>query len=130
MVKSKEQLLDYIENSVLVYSSINDYGKQTFADGGDYSEEDFEEDTLDGFIENITLGTYNGATKETHYRRISKYHLYDALLNYLKETDFGDVWYLEEELEGEELTEEKMIEGLIDLYPIIQIDNQIYLDRS
>ena len=38
MVKSKEQLLDYIENSVLVYSSINDYGKQTFADGDDYSD--------------------------------------------------------------------------------------------
>lgn len=130
MFNTREELLDWLENNVIEYASVEEYGRDTFSDGADYSEEEFEEDKTNGFMEELTLGTYNGATQTTYYRKIDKRHIYDALVEYLKETDFGDVWYLFEGVDETDVTWDELIEEIATMYTIIRIKDRIYLDRN
>ena len=125
---NKEMLLDKLMNETTKYESIEEYGRETFLEDEEFTWDDFSELRADGFIQDITLGTYNGATDTFTERKIDKYHIYDALRTYLHETDFVDVMRLDGR--DNEVTDDEMVEELSDMYVVIIIGNSLYLDRN
>lgn len=126
---SKNVLLDKLMNEAIKYESVEKYGRETFLGDEEFTQDDFSELQNDGFIQEITLGTYNGATDTLTERQMDKYHIYDAMKTYLHETDFVDIMHLLDE-RGDDVTDNEMIEELSDMYVIIIIDKKLYLDRS
>ena len=130
MELTRDWLPDYIEDMTLTYKTVEEYGQETFADGADYSADEFKEDMDNGFIEELTLGTYNGATDTFQKRQIDKYHLYDAVVQYLHDTDYSDVETMYDDYEEGEVTTDMIVEDIVNMYTLLIIGDDIYLDRN
>ena len=92
------------------------------------AKEDFADKLEKGFIQEITLGTYNGTLDIFTPRKIDDSHILDAIFTDLHETDSYAM--LNEIEETESMTQADYIRAYSELYTIFVIGEKIYIDRD
>ena len=119
------------------YDSKADYMADTFAD---VSEEtgaaDFTDQEERGFIQEITCGTYNGATKDFTPWQISDNNILDTILNALHEDDFYNFVAMYHEDHPDELAELERwsnadyIREYTEVYEVFTIGGRVYVNKD
>lgn len=120
-------LVDYIAENILHYSEFQEY-----AEHNNLTEDEFEEEKASGFIAELTLGTYNGATRTFQSRRSDKFHVYDAIVQYLHDTDFADLpCESYDDDENIEITTEELVYEFLTIYnDIYFIKDELYVNLN
>ena len=82
----KEMLGDYIGGNIEHYKDFEEYSK-----ANNVYIEDFENYRERGFIQDITCGTYNGATNKFVYWEINLDNLINTILQDIRDCDYYQV---------------------------------------
>ena len=123
--------------NVSYYDSKAEYIRSTFP--GVKTDEEAAEvfsDQMDrGFLQDITCGTYNGATDEFTPWELSDNNILDTILNALHEDDFYNTGFFgncteEEAEEFEEWTNADWIREYTEVYEVFIIGNNIYVNQD
>ena len=119
------------------YNSKADYMAGKYADVTDESAaEDFELSLDLGYIQDITCGTYNGATQTFTPWEISDNNILDTILNALHEDDFYNfvAMYLEDHsdelAELERWTNADYIREYTEVYEVFTIGGRVYVNQD
>lgn len=128
-IMNKEQYNELF-NKVTVFKDMEDYNNKTI-DGAEQLDEALHE----GFIQDLTRGTYNGATDTFTHNTLNARELVGALQLYLYETDWLNTLYMQHEdtddLESfEQMTMFDVLEDYLNCYEVFTIGNNIYADIS
>lgn len=109
------------------YKDMNDY-KQDY-ETLEEAQADFNEKIADGFIQNITLSTYNGATQESTFFELTDENILEAIFNDLH---FGELYTILEETEenSENMTKWDYIRVYTALYNVFTIGGLVYVERD
>lgn len=109
------------------YKDMNDY-KQDY-ETLEEAQADFDEKLADGFIQNITLATYNGATQESTFFELTDENILEAIFNDLH---FGELYTILEETEenSENMTKWDYIRVYTALYNVFTIGGLVYVERD
>lgn len=86
----------------------------------DMTQEEFNEGLENGMIQNITLGTYNGATNEFYKREITDAHIVNAIEVEVQESEFK---YMFEEIKNHQ----ELVEDFVLFYSLVVIKDDIYI---
>lgn len=115
--------------NVSYYDSIGEYmtGKYSDINTTEESEQAFKDDLEQGYIQQITLGTYNGATKTTQYMTIDNVHILHAILTEVKETEFDELMFDEDKTEFKEYTQIDWLREYTEMYDVFIIGKHIYV---
>lgn len=108
------------------YKDMNDY-KQDY-ETLEEAQADFDEKVENGFIQNITLSTYNGATQESTFFELTDDNILEAIYTDLHETDFYSM--IEEMEESTDLTKWDCIRVYTALYNVFTIGGLVYVERD
>lgn len=93
--------------------------------------EEFEEEQEEGFIRDLTLGTYNGATDTTQWRTMDDSHILEAILTDLKESDgWGLLDGTDAGREKDEMTQAEYIRAYSEFYNVFILDGHIYAKQD
>lgn len=113
--------------NVTKYKDMNDY-KQDY-ETLEEAQADFDEKLADGFIQNITLSTYNGATQESTFFELTDENILEAIFNDLH---FGELYTILEETEenSEDMTKWDYIRVYTALFNVFTIDGLVYVERD
>lgn len=113
--------------NVTRYKDMNDY-KQDY-ETLEEAQADFNEKLADGFIQNITLATYNGATQESTFFELTDENILEAIFNDLH---FGELYTILEETEenSENMTKWDYIRVYTALYNVFTIGGLVYVERD
>ena len=120
-MKNKQWLKYDIEGCIENYSDFEEYEKFN-----NVTLEDFEEQQEFGFINEITCGTYNGATNEFVPWATNLDNLIDTILQDIKDCDYYEVL--------NDYTEEQNSLGYVlayvEMYKVFTIGNKVYVDMD
>lgn len=113
-----------------LYADFEDFEERSFMD-----REELEEKLEEGFIQELTRGTYNGALDIFTPNTLTPVELAGALYQYLHETDYVNTLYTQHEdsddLETfEQLTMFDVLEDFLNCYDVFTIGNEVYADIS
>ena len=113
--------------NVTRYKDMNDY-KQAH-ETLEEAQADFDEKLADGYIQNITLSTYNGATQESTLYELTDENILEAIFNDLH---FGELYTILEETEenSEDMTKWDYIRVYTALFNVFTIDGLVYVERD
>lgn len=130
--KSVWEEMQYFNKTVALtgvtrYKDMNDY-KQDY-ETLEEAQADFDEKLADGFIQNITLATYNGATQESTFYELTDENILEAIFNDLH---FGELYTILEETEenSENMTKWDYIRVYTALYNVFTIGGLVYVERD
>ncbi len=126
-----EEMQDFNKTVALTgvtrYKDMNDY-KQDY-ETLEEAQADFDEKLADGFIQNITLATYNGATQESTFFELTDENILEAIFNDLH---FGELYTILEETEenSENMAKWDYIRVYTALYNVFTIGGLVYVERD
>lgn len=125
-----EEMQDFNKTMALTgvtrYKDMNDY-KQDY-ETLEEAQADFDEKLADGFIQNITLATYNGATQESTFYELTDENILEAIYTDLHETDSYDM--LQEIEESTDLTKWDYIRAYTEVYNVFTLNGLVYIERD
>lgn len=113
--------------NVTRYKDMNDYkqGYETLEE----AQADFDEKLENGYIQNITLSTYNGATQESTFFELTDENILEAIYTDLHETEFYSM--LEEmEENSENMTKWDYVRAYTEIYNVFTLDGLVYVERD
>lgn len=113
-------------SNITRYKDINDY-KQDY-ETLEEAQADFNEKVENGFIQNITLSTYNGATQESTFYELTDENILEAIYTDLHETDSYDM--LQEIEESTDLTKWDYIRAYTEVYNVFTLNGLVYIERD
>lgn len=113
-------------SNITRYKGMNDY-KQDY-ETLEEAQADFNEKLTDGFIQNITLATYNGATQESTFFELTDENILEAIFADLHETEFYSM--LEEMEENSDLTKWDYVRAYTEIYNVFTLDGLVYIERD
>lgn len=113
-------------SNITRYKDMNDY-KQDY-ETLEEAQADFDEKLADGFIQNITLATYNGATQESTFYELTDENILEAIYTDLHETDSYDM--LQEIEESTDLTKWDYIRAYTEVYNVFTLNGLVYIERD
>lgn len=124
--------------NVSFYDSKAEYIRLTFPGVETDAEaaEDFADQMDSGFIQDITCGTYNGATDEFDPWELNDNNILDTILNALHEDDFYDFVASYNEDHPDELAELERwsnadyIREYTEVYDVFIIGDRVYVNRD
>ncbi|QXP45426.1 hypothetical protein PQD69_gp084 [Carnobacterium phage cd4] len=127
MMKIEEQEnLRIAVSNVILYKDFAEYEKYENVNGAEFIE--LEEN---GFIGNLTLGTYNGATDSFQKRTIDDSHILEAILTDIHECELYEL------LDGREVGDEQRemsqadyIREYTEIYKVFSINNELFVDKD
>ena len=108
------------------YKDMNDY-KQDY-ETLEEAQADFDEKLADGFIQNITLATYNGATQKNVFFELTDENILEAIYTDLHETDSYGM--IEEMEESTDLTKWEYIRAYTEIYNVFTLNGLVYIERA
>lgn len=108
------------------YKDMNDY-KQDY-ETLEEAQADFDEKLENGYIQNITLATYNGATQESTFYELTDENILEAIYTDLHETDSYDM--LQEIEESTDLTKWDYIRAYTEVYNVFTLNGLVYIERD
>lgn len=112
--------------NVTRYKDMNEY-KQEY-ETPEEAQADFNEKIADGFIQNITLATYNGATQKNMFFELTDENILEAIYTDLHETDFYGM--IDETEERTDLTKWEYIRAYTEIYNVFTLDGLVYIERD
>ncbi|MEJ7218445.1 hypothetical protein [Staphylococcus gallinarum] len=108
--------------NVTYYKDFSDYQKYN-----NMNKEEFKEEIKNGFIQNITLGTFNGITNIFTNRKITNNHIIEAIEIEIKESSFIDLfWENTEKFQDYSLSD--WVREFTEFYKVFVIDKYIFVD--
>ena len=123
-IKENEKI-EIALNNIVHYKDFEEFEKYNNLD-----REDFKELLNDGYIQDITLGTYNGSTNIFTNDIINNEHIIKAIKTEIIETDFSSFF-------EDEFIEENNIKNSSDwilfyteFYYVFTLDNSIYVELN
>ena len=125
--------------NVSYYGSKAEYMKSCTPDDVVYTDEEAAADFSDlmdsGFIQDITCGTYNGATDEFTPWELNNENILDTILNALHENQYCDTGYYgncteEEAKEFETWSNADWIREYTETYNVFVIGNNVYVSQD
>lgn len=114
-----EELKEFILANITHYEDFEEYAKYN-----NLTHEEFEEEQERGFIQEITCGTYNGATDTFDPWEIDEGNLIDTIIQ-----DIGDgVLYesLKDYVEGDSYIDYAL--AYSELYKVFTLEGKVYVD--
>ena len=135
-ITDKEQNSISLMN-VSYYDSKAEYIRSSFP-GVETDEEaaaDFADQLESGFIQNITCGTYNGATDDFTPWELTDDNILNTIYNALHEDDFYNTGFFgncteEEAEEFEEWTDADWIREYSEVYEVFIIGGRVYVNHD
>lgn len=125
-----EEMQDFNKTVALTgvtrYKDMNDY-KQDY-ETLEEAQADFDEKLADGFIQNITLATYNGATQKSTFYELTNENILEAIYTDLHETDSYGM--IEEMEENTDLTKWDYIRAYTEIYNVFTLNGLVYIERD
>lgn len=112
--------------NVTRYKDMNDY-KQDY-ETPEEAQADFNEKIADGYIQNITLSTYNGATQKNTFFELTDENILEAIYTDLHETDYYSM--IDEIEESTDLTKWEYIRAYTEIYNVFTLDGLVYIERD
>lgn len=112
--------------NVTRYKDMNDY-KQDY-ETLEEAQADFNEKLENGYIQNITLSTYNGATQESTFFKLTDENILEAIYTDLHGTDSYDM--LQEIEESTDLTKWDYIRVYTEVYNVFTLNGLVYIERD
>lgn len=113
-------------SNITRYKDMNDY-KQDY-ETLEEAQADFNEKVENGFIQNITLATYNGATQESTFYELTDENILEAIYTDLHETDSYDM--LQEIEENTDLIKWDYIRAYTEVYNVFTLNGLVYIERD
>lgn len=113
-------------SNITRYKDMNDY-KQDY-ETLEEAQADFNEKLGNGYIQNITLATYNGATQESTFYELTDENILEAIYTDLHETDSYDM--LQEIEENTDLTKWDYIRAYTEVYNVFTLNGLVYIERD
>lgn len=123
-IKQNEKI-KMILNNVSYYKDFKEYEKYNNLD-----QEVFKELLDDGYIQDITLGTYNGSTKTFTKDIINNEHIINAIKTEVLETDFSSFFEDEFIKENDIKNSSDWILLYTEIYYVFTLDNSIYVELN
>lgn len=119
------KLIDAVLNNVTRYDDFEDYGEYNAG----ATMEDLQECINDGWIAELTPGTYNGATKK--FTRVSKL-TDDDIINAIKSELLEDGFIIEtlENYYPEDNTTDMQVLDYTNIYDVFTIGERLYVDMD
>lgn len=108
------------------YKDMNDY-KQDY-ETLEEAQADFDEKLENGYIQNITLSTYNGATQESTFFELTDDNILEAIYTDLHETDSYSM--IEEMEENTDLTKWDYVRAYTEISNVFTLDGLVYIERD
>jgi len=108
------------------------YNIETYKDMNDYThytnttKEELKELQEEGWVLDITPGTYNGALDKTDYSELTTKNIYNVLLEEVYEDGFQEL--LEEVYEEPNASEARRVRLLTEFYNVFTIGKHLYVD--
>lgn len=112
--------------NVTRYKDMNDY-KQDY-ETPEEAQADFDEKLKNGYVQNITLSIYNGATQESTFFELTDENILEAIYTDLHETDSYGM--IEEMEENTDLTKWDYIRAYTEIYNVFTLDGLVYIERD
>lgn len=112
--------------NVTRYKDMNDY-KQDY-ETLEEAQADFDEKLAEGYIQNITLSTYNGATQKSTFYELTDENILEAIYADLHETDYYSM--IDEIEESTDLTKWEYIRAYTEIYNVFTLDGLVYVERD
>lgn len=112
--------------NVTRYKDMNDY-KQDY-ETLEEAQADFDEKLENGYIQNITLSTYNGATQKNTFFELTDKNILEAIYTDLHETDSYGM--IEEMEESTDLTKWEYVRAYTEIYNVFTLDGLVYIERD
>lgn len=112
--------------NVTRYKDMNDY-KQDY-ETLEEAQADFDEKLAEGYIQNITLSTYNGATQKNTFFELTDENILEAIYTDLHETDYYSM--IEEMEENTDLTKWEYIRAYTEISNVFTLNGLIYIERN
>ena len=133
---SEEKINAKIMESMEFYKNFKEYFNVSAQQELQEKIEEFEGMENNGFIQNLTLGTYNGATSNFSPRELNKVNIEEAVLTYVNEMELYD--YLQENYNSSignyknmvEINEKTLIKEFLENYNVFAIGDNIYVDLN
>lgn len=108
------------------YKDMNDY-KQDY-ETLEEAQADFDEKLENGYIQNITLSTYNGATQKSTFYELTNENILEAIYTDLHETDSYSM--IAEMEESTDLTKWDYIRAYTEIYNVFTLNGLVYIERD
>lgn len=112
--------------NVTRYKDMNEY-KQDH-ETPEEAQADFNEKIADGYIQNITLSTYNGATQKNTFFELTDENILEAIYTDLHETDSYSM--IDEMEESTDLTKWEYIRAYTEIYNVFTLNGLVYVERN
>lgn len=113
-------------SNVTRYKDMNDY-KQDY-ETPEEAQADFDEKLENGYIQNITLSTYNGATQKNTFFELTDENILEAIYTDLHEADsYGMIDEMEE---STDLTKWEYIRAYTEISNVFTLDGLVYVERD
>ena len=118
---------ELILSNITKYKDFEEFSRYTNID-----KEEFKENEANGFIVNITCGTYNGATDEFTPWRITDDNIIDTLIQALSDLDYYNIIANMVDEDTTNWNIETFIYELVSIEKIfiIEYTKNIYIDRN
>ena len=116
-----EELKEFILYNIVHYESLEEYEKYNNMDA-----EEFKDKVEDGFIADITCGTYNGATQTFTPWEINDNNLVDTIIQDIRDGDLYES--LEDFTEGDRYIDYAL--AYVELYKVFTLDGRVYIDMD
>lgn len=124
-IKEQENLRMAVSN-VTLYKDFAEYEKYENVDGAEFIE--LEEQ---GFVSNLTLGTYNGATDTFQKRIIDDSHILEAILTDIQECELYELLDGREVGdEQREMTQADYIREYTEIYKVFSINGELFVNKD
>ena len=123
-IKENEKI-EIALNNVSHYKDFKEYEKYNNLD-----QEDFKELLNDGYIQDITLGTYNGSINIFTNDIINNEHIIKAIKTEIIETDFSSFFEDEFIEENNIKTSNDWVLLYTEFYYVFTLDNSIYVELN
>lgn len=125
-----EEMQDFNKTVALTgvtrYKDMNEY-KQDY-ETPEEAQADFDEKLENGYIQNITLSTYNGATQKNMFFELTDENILEAIYADLHETDFYSM--IEEMEESTDLTKWDYVRAYTEIYNVFTLNGLVYIERD
>ena len=115
----QEMTRDYIWSNILEYEDFEEY-----SEANQVTLEEFENYKESGFIQDITCGTYNGATDTFDPWEISLDNLIDTILQDIRDCEYYEVLNDYADIE----TSLDYVKAYIEMYNVFTIGEQVFVD--
>ena len=120
-IKENEKI-EMILNNVIHYKDFEEYKKYN-----NFNKEDFKEMMEDGNIQEITLGTYNGASDTFTKNIINNENIINTIITDIRDIDFYNFFEDEFIEENNIKTSNDWILLYTEFFKVFTLDNSIYV---